>query len=199
MNLMQRPSAVEEMFARRDEPVERLAAGAEAVTRASYAMALRFRRGGKLIVFGNGGASTDAQHVAVEFVHPVIVGKPALPAMALTSDIATVTGMANQAGYAGAFAHQLRLFAEPVDIALGISPGGDCESVLRGLEAAHEQGLLTVALIGGDGGAIGASPAVTHPLLAHSADPLIVKEIQVTTYHLIWEQVHSCLDHGTAR
>jgi D-sedoheptulose 7-phosphate isomerase len=111
MNLMQRPSAVEEMFARRAAPTERLCAGAEAVTRTSYSMAQRFRRGGKLIVFGNGGASTDAQHVAVEFVHPVIVGKRALPAMALTCDIATVTGMANQAGYAGAFAHQIGLFA----------------------------------------------------------------------------------------
>ena len=63
-------------------------------------MALRFHRGGKLVVFGTGAASTDAQHVAVEFVHPVIVGKRALPAISLTSDAATVTGVAASEGFA---------------------------------------------------------------------------------------------------
>ena len=67
-----------------------------AVAAACHDMAIRFHRGGKLVAFGTGGASTDAQHVAVEFVHPVIVGKRALPAISLTSDIATVTGVASQ-------------------------------------------------------------------------------------------------------
>ena len=87
-------------------------------------MAGRFHRGGKLFVFGNGGPSTDAQHVAVEFVHPVIVGKRALPAVSLTADVATVTGVANRAGLEEVFAHQVRLLAEPPDIALGLSADG---------------------------------------------------------------------------
>ena len=66
-------------------------------------MALRFHQGGKLIVFGTGGSGTDAQHVAVEFVHPVIVGKRALPAISLTSDVATVTGIAARSGMAAIF------------------------------------------------------------------------------------------------
>jgi D-sedoheptulose 7-phosphate isomerase len=153
-------------------------------------MAVRFHRGGKLVVFGVGAPSTDAQHVAVEFVHPVIVGKRALPAISLTSDVATVTGIAASRGMAEIFAHQIRLLAEPADIALGISTDGNCESVARGLQAGRELGLLTIGLAGGDGGAIAASPAVDHLLVARSTDPRVVKEMHVTIYHVLWELVH---------
>ena len=111
-------------------------------------MAIRFHRGGKLVVFGTGGSSTDAQHVAVEFVHPVIVGKRALPAISLTSDVATVTGIAARSGMAAIFSHQLRYLAAPVDIALGISADGNCPSVLAGMLTARDLGMLTIALVG---------------------------------------------------
>jgi len=179
-----------QLFELRSAPVRDLAGQAEAVASACHAMAVRFHLGGKLVTFGTGGSSTDAQHVAVEFVHPVIVGKRALPAISLTTDIATVTGVAAREGMAGIFAHQIRYLAEPADIALGISADGNCPSVLAGLEAARAGGLLTIALAGGDGGAIAASPAVDHLLVAKSADPRIVKETQVTTYHVLWELVH---------
>jgi D-sedoheptulose 7-phosphate isomerase len=182
--------AVAELFDRRDAPVRDLAAHAEDVAAACHAMAMRFHRGGKLVVFGVGPASTDAQHVAVEFVHPVIVGKRALPAISLASDVATVTGVAASQGLAEIFAHQIRCLAGPADIALGISADGDCPSVGAGLTAAHERGMLTVALVGGDGGAIAASPAVDHLLVARSADPRVVKETHVTMYHVLWELVH---------
>jgi len=183
-------STAARLFKLRSAPVADLAAQAEAVASACHAMALRFHQGGKLVVFGLGGPSTDAQHVAVEFVHPVIVGKRALPAISLTTDVATVTGVAAREGMAGIFAHQLRFLAEPADIALGLSTDGNCPSVLAGLEVSRALGLLTIALAGGDGGAIASSPAVDHLLLARSADPRIVKEIQVTTYHVLWELVH---------
>jgi D-sedoheptulose 7-phosphate isomerase len=183
------------LFELRSAPASDIAAQAEAVASACHAMAVRFHRGGKLVVFGIGGPSTDAQHVAVEFVHPVIVGKRALPAISLTTDVATVTGVAAREGLEGIFAHQIRYLAEPADIALGISSDGNCPSVLSGLEAAHELGLLTIALAGEGGGAggvsvIATSPAVDHLLWARSADPRIVKEIQVTMYHVLWELVH---------
>jgi D-sedoheptulose 7-phosphate isomerase len=164
-------------------------------------MAERFHRGGKLIVFGNGGAGTDAQHVAVEFVHPVIIGKRALPALSLTSDVATLTGVANRAGLSEVFAHQLRTLAEPADIALGISTDGNCANVLRGLAEAQRLGLLTVALVGGGGGGGGAvaeRAAVDHVLVARSTDPRVVKEVHVTTYHILWELVHVFLEHPGA-
>lgn len=178
------------LFERRREPAQRLAGAAGDVAAACHAMALRFHKGGKLIVFGNGTSSTDAQHVAVEFVHPVIVGKRALPAISLTTDVATLTGITNRVGMSEVFTHQLRVLAEPNDIALGISGDGECANVRLGLELAAELGMLTVGLAGGDGGAIARSAATDHLLLAESTDPRVVKEIQVTTYHILWELVH---------
>ena len=180
----------ERAFERRGEPLRDLAGQAEAIAAACHAMAIRFHQGGKLVVFGTGSASTDAQHVAVEFVHPVIVGKRALPAIALTTDVATVTGIAARDGLDVIFSHQIRYLATPSDIALGISADGNCRSVLAGLVTAAELGLLTIALTGGDGGTIMASPAVDHTVLARSADPRVVKEVHVTAYHVLWELVH---------
>ncbi len=181
---------VSRLFELRSDPARELARQADAVASACHAMAVRFHRGGKLVVFGTGGASTDAQHVAVEFVHPVIVGKRALPAIALTADVATVTGIAERDGVAAIFAHQLRYLADPADIALGIAADGDSPSVLAGLETARQRGLLTIALVGGHRGAIALSEAVDHLLTVSSDDPRVVKELQVTTYHILWELVH---------
>jgi D-sedoheptulose 7-phosphate isomerase len=178
------------LFELRAAPMQNFADQAGAVAAACHDMAIRFHQGGKLVVFGTGGSSTDAQHVAVEFVHPVIVGKRALPAISLTSDVATITGVAAAGGMAGIFAHQIRFLAGPADIALGICADGDCPSVLAGLLAASELGMLTIGLVGGGGGAIAASPAVNHLLTARSADPRIVKEMHVTAYHVLWELVH---------
>src|SRR5499427_8850349 len=172
-----RPSTdddVAALFARREAPVEDLAGQAGAVAATCHAMAVRFHQGGKL----------------VEFVHPVIVGKRALPAISLTADVATVTGLAASDGIDGIFAHQIGLLAEPADIALGIAADGNSPSVLRGLEAAKRMGMLTIALTGGGDGVIGTSPAVDHVLVARSGDPRVVKEVHVTTYHVLWELVH---------
>ncbi|EWM09748.1 SIS domain-containing protein [Kutzneria sp. 744] len=174
------------LFDRRTAPIDDLAGHAEEVARACHAMAVRFHRGGKLVVFGNGGCSTDAQHVAVEFVHPVIVGKRALPAVSLTSDVATLTAV----GLDEAFAHQIRFLAEPADIALALSVDGNCPNILRGLEQARAVGMLTVALVGGNGGRIVAERAAEHMLVARSDDPRVIKEVHVTAYHVLWELVH---------
>jgi D-sedoheptulose 7-phosphate isomerase len=211
------PAQVAALFDRREQPVRELAEQAGQVALACRDMAARFRLGGKLIAFGAGAASTDAQHVAVEFVHPVIVGKPALPAISLTSDVATLTGIAAREGLGAAFARQVALLGEPADIALGIctgpgpagprAAGADTagadhmapgiaggDGVAAGLAAARELGLLTVALAGGGGGLAG-RPEVDHLLVTSAADPRIVKEIQVTMYHVLWELVHVFLEH----
>lgn len=181
-------------FEKRRQPGLNLAEDAERVARACHAMAERFSGGGKLLAFGNGGPSTDAQHVSVEFVHPVIVGKRALPALSLVTDAATLMGVARRRGFDAVFAHQLGLLGNAEDIALGISSDGGCANVLQGLEAAHAAGLLTVALVGGDGGPIARSPAVDHVLVVASDDPHVVKEVHVTAYHILWELVHVFLE-----
>jgi D-sedoheptulose 7-phosphate isomerase len=155
-------AAATDALDQRVKPVEALADDAAQVAAACHAMAIRFHRGGKLVCFGSGGPSTDAQHIAVEFVHPVIVGKRALPAISLTGDVATLTSVAAREGYAEVYAHQLRHLAAPDDIALVVSVDG----------------------------ATARSQSVHHPLVARSDDPLVVKEVHVTAYHILWELVH---------
>lgn len=142
-------------------------------------MARRFARGGRLVAFGSGTAAADAAHVVVEFVHPVIVGKRALPALALPG------------GTAG-FAAELDLFGRPDDIVLGFAHDAGV-ALAPVLDAARGRGLLTVALIGGDGGD-GGGCAAEHVLVVPSADPRIVREGHVTAYHVLWELVHVFLD-----
>jgi D-sedoheptulose 7-phosphate isomerase len=168
-------SRTNELFARRSEPANALAGDAEAIAAACHAMARRFHRGGRLVVFGAGGSASDAAHVVVEFVHPVIVGKRALPAFALTGP--------NPAS-------QLELLAEPEDIALGICAGADSAEVADVLGVAGRLGLLTVALLGSHGGRIVDQELAEHCFLVRSSDPLVVKEVQVTMYHVLWELVH---------
>lgn len=135
-------------------------------------MARRFHRGGRLIVVGPGDSASDAAHVVVEFVHPVIVGKRALPAFALDGPDP---------------AARLALLAEPDDILLGLSvtAGAELAGVFRTARAVD---LLTVALVARDGTEPG--PQADHVLLARTTDPLVAKEVQVTTYHVLWELVH---------
>jgi D-sedoheptulose 7-phosphate isomerase len=135
-------------------------------------MAGRFARGGRLLAFGEGMAAADAAHVVVEFTHPVIVGKRALPALRL-ADPAT-----------------LPLFAEPDDIALGIGDGARSAAALA---TAAEIGLLTVALAGAHTGV-----RADHVLAVPSGDPRVVREGHVTTYHVLWELVHVFLEAGVA-
>jgi D-sedoheptulose 7-phosphate isomerase len=177
-------------FERRRAATTALAEDAGNVAATCRAMAARFHRGGRLLTFGNGAAAADAAHLAVEFVHPVIVGKRALPALSLANDPATLTAALAAEGPEETFAAPLRCLAVPADIALGLSPDGNCANVARALGVARSRGLLTVALAGGDGGRLARSGDVDHLVVARSTDPAVVKEIHVTTYHVLWELVH---------
>src|ERR1700726_1851504 len=128
------------------------AAESRQIAEACWAMARRFHQGGRLLAFGNGAWATDAQHVSVEFVHPVIVGKRALPALALTNDSAPLSSPASAGKHELLFVRQIHVLARPQDIALGFSLDGCCENVAQALDAAKSKGLLTLGLTGGEGG-----------------------------------------------
>lgn len=168
---------------------------APAVAACGLAMARAFHRGGRLLVFGAGAAATDALHEAVEFVHPVIAGWRALPALALPYDVATFSGVTRRSGEAAAFAHGLRALARPGDIAMGISADGDCPHVLEALAAARELGLLTVAVVGGSGGEVARRQAADHVFVVPGEDPTVVQEVQETLYHVFFEVVHTFFQH----
>jgi D-sedoheptulose 7-phosphate isomerase len=182
-----------------ETPTRFFEANADRVSQACFAMAQRFHRGGRLLVFGNGSSTTDAQHVSVEFVHPVIVGKQALPAMALTNDIAAVLGLAQRAGLKEIFAQQVRLLGAREDIALGLTVGVSDESVTRGLAAAKQMGMLTIGMCGAGGstrdGEMAQSPEIDFCFSVPSDSPHVVQEVQETTYHILWETVHVFFEH----
>ncbi len=185
------PAEVLSLASRRSGAGASLVAQASEIARACRAMASRFHRRGKLIAFGSGAAGSDAQHVTVEFLHPVIVGKRGLPAVCLLADVASLTGAAESDGWAEAFASPLRQIARPVDIALALSTRREPENVRRALQTARERGLLTVSLVGEHDGP---SAAVDHRIVVGSGDPLVAREMQVTAYHVLWELVHVFLE-----
>jgi D-sedoheptulose 7-phosphate isomerase len=170
-------------FARRDGPIGLLAADAPALAAACHAMARRFHRGGTLLAFGTGLSAADAAHVVVEFVHPVIIGKRALPALALP-------------GAAAGFGAELELFGGPGDIALAIAADGGDEGLAAAIAAARDRGLLTVALLGEAAGPVSHVTGLDHVLTVASPDPRVVREGHVTIYHVLWELVHVFLEAG---
>ena len=193
-------AAVLAAFARREAPALALAGQAEAVARACHQMAVRFHRGGKLLVFGTGARATDAQHVAVEFVHPVIVGKRALPALSLVTDAATLTGVTGRSGASHVFSHQLRAVAGPDDIALGLAGDDADPAVGQGLAEAGRLGLLTVLVRAGNDADTAdqqgrGQPVPDHLLVVPSPDAHVVKEIEVCAYHVLWELVQVFFEH----
>jgi D-sedoheptulose 7-phosphate isomerase len=169
-------------------------AEAERIAEACWAMARRFHQGGRLLAFGNGAWATDAQHISVEFVHPVIVGKRALPALALTNDSATLSGLMAGGSAEMPFARQLKILARPQDIALGLSPDGCCANVVAALAVAQHMGLLTLGLAGGDGGLLKQSKP-DFCFVVQSHDPLVIQETHETLYHILWELVHIFFEH----
>jgi D-sedoheptulose 7-phosphate isomerase len=144
---------------------------AERIARLCHRMAERFARGGRLIAFGEGPvARSDARHVAVEFVHPVIVGKRALPALALTAE-------------GGPIGAQVELLLEPQDIALAFGAHPETVAALR---TARERGCLTLAA-----SHVGAE----WELVPEEDDPFVVQELVETLYHVLWELVHVFFEH----
>jgi len=137
---------------------------------ACHEMSRRFLTGGRLLAFGNGSAATDAQHVSVEFVHPVIVGKRALPALDLGPDFET----------------RLPVVLRPEDMVMGFAFPERDAAVERALLVAKERGALTFALAGEAG---------DYTFDPPDEDPFVVQEVFEVLYHMLWETVHVYFEH----
>jgi D-sedoheptulose 7-phosphate isomerase len=157
------------------------------------ALADVFRGGGRLFVAGNGGSSCDAAHVAVEFMHPITAGRPALPATSLVADPAMLSAVANDVGVRQVFVRPLIALARRGDALLVISTSGNSENLLAALAQARTMGLVTLALSGGDGGALARSADVDHCLTVPSMSIHRVQETHVAAYHMLWDLVHTLL------
>ena len=124
----------------------------EALTQAIDAIVAAFKRGNKLLLFGNGGSAADAQHIAAEFTNRFLIERPPLPAIALTTDSSALTAIANDYDYAQVFAKQVQALGKPEDIAIAISTSGNSPNVLAAIEACKTLNISTIGLTGGSGG-----------------------------------------------
>jgi D-sedoheptulose 7-phosphate isomerase len=153
---------------------------------AAAAISSRVRRGGKLIIFGNGGSATDANDWAIDCVSPP-PGYLPVPAVSLALEPANITAIANDVGTDVIFLRQLIAQARPVDIAVAISTSGGSHNVVMALEEARKRNMLTVALLGYDGGEILRRDLVDFPIVVHSDYIPRIQEVQASIYHVIRE------------
>ena len=154
-------------------------------------MAARFSDGGRLYVMGNGGSATDAQHISLEFFHPIVEKRKPLPAIALTADQALLTAISNDRDFAKVFADQLRVLAHPGDMALAVSTSGKSPNLVQALETARELGLLTIAFTGKDGGRL--PDLAEYCFVVPSFSIHRIQETHVALYHIVWDLVHVAL------
>lgn len=172
---------------------EFFASNGEAIVAVAHAIAVVYRRGGRLMSMGNGGSSCDAAHLAIEFMHPVTAGRPALAAINLAGDNAMLTAVGNDVGVEHVFVRQLIALGRPEDGLIGFSTSGNSRNLLMAFAKAHAMGITTIGLAGGDGGAMARSQHLDHCLVVASESIHRVQEVHVTTYHILWDLVHTLL------
>src|SRR5687768_11859161 len=156
---------------------ERMTASAAAVAAAAGAIATALQQGRTVFAFGNGGSAADAQHFTAELVGKYERERRPWPAIALTTDTSAITAVANDFGFDKVFARQIEALGKPGDVAVGITTSGNSPNVLRGLTAANERGLITIALTGRAGKA---GAMATHHVAVDEALTSRVQEVHAT-------------------
>jgi D-sedoheptulose 7-phosphate isomerase len=162
------------------------AAGTEsdAISQTAAAVSGRLKQGGKLIVFGNGGSATDANDLVADCVDPPPSLTP-VPAVSLSAEPANVTAIANDIGTEAIFTRQLIAHARPEDVAVGISTSGGSANILAALAEARKRGLLTVGIVGYDGGSIVSEQLADHAIVVSSDYIPRIQEVQASIYHVL--------------
>ncbi len=160
---------------------------AEIVLQVGHVLSACLRAGGKILVFGNGGSAADAQHLAAELVGRYLVDRRALPAIALITDPSIITAVGNDLGYEAVFRRQVEAHGRPGDVAIGISTSGRSRNVLAALEWARANGLVTVGLTGGGGGAL--AGLVDHLIDVPSSETPRIQEVHGLVVHLLCQIV----------
>ena len=162
----------------------------EQIGNVSGAIYERLHRGGKLIIFGNGGSATDANDWAIDCVAPPPGYRP-IPAVSLSLEPANISAIANDVGTDVIFLRQFIAQAQPNDVAIGISTSGGSRNIIMALEEARKRGLLTVALLGYDGGEILRRGLADFPIVVHSDYIPRIQEVQASVYHTIRDTLES--------
>jgi D-sedoheptulose 7-phosphate isomerase len=155
-----------------------------AISRIAAAIAERLKRGGKIITFGNGGSATDANDLVTDCVTPPPGFEP-IPAVSLAAEPANITAIANDIGSEAIFTRQLIAHARPEDVAVGISTSGGSPNILAALAEARKRGLLTVGIVGYDGGRIVSERLADHAVVVRSDYIPRIQEVQASVYHVL--------------
>ena len=151
-----------------------------------------YRRDGRLFAMGNGGSSCDAAHVAVEFLHPITTGRPALTAVDLSADRTMLTAVANDVGYKHVFVRQLIAQARAGDGVVGLSTSGNSDNLVKAFRKAREMGITTIGLAGMSGGEM-SKMGLDHCLVVETDSIHRIQECHVIIYHVLWDLEHTLL------
>ncbi|HTZ11446.1 MAG TPA: D-sedoheptulose 7-phosphate isomerase [Candidatus Margulisiibacteriota bacterium] len=149
------------------------------------------KKGGKLILFGNGGSASDSQHIAAELVGRFRKERRGLAAIALTTNTAVLTSLANDYGYEIVFSRQIESLGQKNDLAIGISTSGKAKNVSAAIRQAKKMGIKTVALTGGDGGELAKLADIS--LVVPSSVTARIQEAHITISHIICELAEEAL------
>lgn len=155
------------------------------------AMADSISKGGKLVICGNGGSASDALHFAGEIVGRFVKERKAWPAVVLNADVATLTAVANDYGYADVFARQAEGLVNPEDIFIGISTSGNSENVYRAIVKSKETGAKVACLVGKDGGKIGRE--ADFPIIIPCQVTARIQEAHINIIHILCELIEAKL------
>jgi len=154
-------------------------------------MADRFTSGNRLWVMGNGGSACDAQHVAVEFVHPIIEKRRPLPVLDLVSQAPVLTAISNDKDFAKVFVDQLKLWGKPGDMALALSTSGQSPNLVYALRTARKMELMTIAFTGKDGGRL--AEVADYTFIVPSFSIHRIQECHVALLHILWDLIQVAL------
>jgi D-sedoheptulose 7-phosphate isomerase len=153
------------------------------IARIAEEMIRAYRRGNKLVWFGNGGSAADAQHLSCELTSKFYLKRKALESLALTTNTSVLTAIANDYDFDEIFARQVEAVVKPGDIVIGISTSGNSQNVIRGIEEAKRQGATTVALTGASGGKI--KDNVDFLVAVPSAETPRIQESHIMIGHIL--------------
>jgi D-sedoheptulose 7-phosphate isomerase len=168
------------------------------IVEAGASMGERFLGGAKLLAFGNGGSATDASDAVVDCIRPPITKWRSLGAIALSSDVGVVTGVANDVGYDNVFSRQIIALGEPQDIALAFTTSGSSPNVIAAFSEARKLGMLCIALVGYDGGQLEKSGLADYCFVARLDYVPRIQEGHATVWHSLLEVVQSSLARKAA-
>jgi len=166
-------------------------AAAETVARAAGLCVESLRAGGKILLFGNGGSASDAQHLAAELSGRLSRERPALPAIALTANSSDLTAIGNDYGFDHVFTRLVEAHGREGDVAIAISTSGNSPNVLAAVKEARDRGLHTIGLVGKGGGKL--APLVDCAIVVPSADTQRIQESHITVGHALCELVDEAL------